>query len=215
MSEKTLLLVRHGATPANTARPYTLQGLLPDPDLNDEGLRQAQATAGALARWPLARVITSPLRRALQTAQVIAHHLCLPIEVVNTLVEVDVGLWSGLTWEEIERRWPDAHRDFHADPERHGYVMGENLAQVRDRVLPVLPPLLERCPESTVLLIGHGVVNRVLLAHWLGIPLRHARQLPQDNGGINVVTLQHGKAKVRTVNAADHLYPVPDQPIAG
>jgi broad specificity phosphatase PhoE len=215
MSEKILLLIRHGATPANTARPYTLQGLLPDPDLNEEGLRQAEAAARAVARWPLTRIFTSPLRRAQQTAQVIADQRGLPLEVVPALVEVDVGLWSGLTWEEVERRWPNEHRAFHDDPERHGYLKGENLGQVRDRVLPELQALIDRSPESAVLVVSHGVVNRVLLAHWIGIPLRYARQLPQDNGGINVVRIHQNQVKVRTVNAADHLFPETDQPTAG
>jgi broad specificity phosphatase PhoE len=214
MSEKTLLLVRHGATAANVARPYTLQGLLPDPDLNAVGIQQAEAVARALGRWPLARVISSPLRRALQTAQVVADHLTLPVEVAPLLVEVDIGLWSGLTWHEVERRWPAEHHAFHTDPEQHGYVSGENLGQVRDRVLPCISSLLDACPEPNVLIVGHGVVNRILLAHWLGIPLAHARKLPQDNGGISLVSFAP-HPKVRTVNAADHLSFTSDQPTAG
>jgi broad specificity phosphatase PhoE len=203
--EKTLILVRHGATQANLSRPYTLQGLRPDGALAREGVVQAQAAARALRRRPVQRVYCSPLRRARQTAELIAAGREVPVEVEGALAEADVGLWSGLTWAEVERRWPEPCRAFRDDPETHGYLGGENLAQVRDRVLPAIARLLAVSPERTLVVVGHGVVHRVLLAHWLGLPLSCARRLPQDNGGISVVTYRAGVAGVRTVNAVAHL----------
>src|SRR5205823_3711312 len=76
---------------------------------------------------------------------------------------------------------------FHDDAERHGYLGGETLPQVRDRVLPAIGRIVAAHPGGTVVVVGHGVVNRVLLAHWLGLPLRYSRQLPQDNAGYSVV----------------------------
>ena len=58
---------------------------------------------------------------------------------------------------------------------------------------------------KTFLVVGHGLVNRVLLAHWLGLPLRLARRLPQDNAGLNLIEFHGLDAKVRTVNAVGHL----------
>jgi broad specificity phosphatase PhoE len=201
MATTTLILARHGATAANLRRPYTLQGLRPDSDLAPEGVAQARAAAVALRPFPIAKVYSSPLRRAWQTARAIA----ADVAAEPGLAEVDTGLWTGLTWGEIEARWPDECRAFHEDPEAHGYLGGENLAQLRARVLPVIDPLLARHAGQTVLIVGHGVVNRVLLAHWLGLPLRFARRLPQDNAGFNVVEAEGGTIKVRTLNQAGHL----------
>ena len=205
----TLLFVRHGATAANVSRPYTLQGLRPDSELIDAGLRQAEAVAVALASVPLSRVYTSPLRRARATADAIASRHGLTPEVVEQLVEIDIGLWSGMTWEEVERRWPDEHRAFHDDGEHHGYLGGENFAQVRDRLLPVVGRLAAANDGKTAAVVGHGVTNRVLLTHWLGLPLKFSRRLPHDNCGVSVVDFHGGEAKVRTINAADHLKAVP------
>jgi broad specificity phosphatase PhoE len=205
MPETLLILVRHGATPANLRRPYVLQGLRPDSDLADAGLLQTRAAARALASVPIVRAYSSPLKRARLTARLIAEALDVPLAVEDALVEADVGVWMGLTWAEVARRWPEEYRAFHEDPERHGYLGGENLAQVRDRALPAVERLAARHPGEAIVIVGHGVVNRVLLAHWLGVPLRHARQLPQDNAGLSVVTLQGSAAKVRTVNAVAHL----------
>ncbi len=201
----TLILVRHGATAANLAKPYALQGARPDSELAAAGVGQAHAAAAALAALPVSAVYSSPLRRAGATAEAIAHRLGLPVEVESGLIEADTGVWSGLTWEEVERRWPAEHRAFQDDAERHGYLGGENLAEVRDRVLPAVEALAARHGGETVVLVSHGVVNRVLLAHWLGLPLRLARRLPQDNAGFSVVEFSADAAKVRTLNAAAHL----------
>jgi broad specificity phosphatase PhoE len=201
----TLILARHGATAANLSRPYTLQGLRPDSDLAPEGVAQARAAGLALRTYAISKIYSSPLRRARHTARLIAEATRAPLLEAHGLVEVDTGLWTGLTWQEIEARWPAESRTFHDDAEAHGYLGGENLRDVRDRVVPVLDAILARHPGKAVLVVSHGVVNRVLLAHWLGLPLRFARRLPQDNAGFSVVEVEAGTPKVRTLNQATHL----------
>src|SRR5262245_32992516 len=208
MGATTLLLARHGATAANLCRPYTLQGLRPDSDLAPEGVAQARAAALALRPLGIAKVYSSRLRRAVQTARAVAE----AVHEVPDLVEVDTGVWTGLTWQEIEARWPAEARAFHEDAEAHGYPGGENLAQLRDRVVPAIGSLVARHPGQTILVVGHGVVNRVLLAHWLDVPLRFARRLPQDNAGFNVIEFEAGVAKVRTVNQVARPAPVDTLP---
>ncbi|HSQ56184.1 MAG TPA: histidine phosphatase family protein, partial [Gemmata sp.] len=158
----TIILLRHGATAANTARPYTLQGARPDSELVDLGRSQAAAAGRALAEFPISRIYSSPLRRAQETAEIIAAVGGSSVSVEEGLIEADTGEWTGMTWEEIERRWPFECAAFHADAERHGYLGGENLRQVRDRVLPVVEGLVEKHPEEMIAIVCHGVVNRVL-----------------------------------------------------
>lgn len=201
----TLLLVRHGATAANLQQPYTLQGSQPDNELAPVGFAQAHACAAALAAYPLAAVCSSPLLRARDTAAQIAVWRGIPLELDPRLIEIDVGVWAGLTWQEIEHRWPREAAAFHDDAEQCGYLGGENLQQLRDRVLPCIDDLVNRHLGSTFAVVSHGVVNRVLLATWLGIPLRFARRLPQDNAAYNVIELRDGQAKVRTINRAAYL----------
>jgi broad specificity phosphatase PhoE len=215
LPETTLVLLRHGATRANVCRPYVLQGLRPDSELIDLGITQAEAAARALRTYPIVRAYCSPLKRARLTAQIVAESLRVPFDVVPGLVEADVGEWEGLAWEEIERRWPDEHRAFREAPEHHGYLGGENLTEVRERVLLAVADLVSRHGSETFLVVGHGLVNRVLLAHWLGLPLRYARQIPQDNVGVNVVEFREGEAKVRTVNAVVHLKRFPKHAATG
>ena len=186
--------MRHAATPGNLRKPYTIQGLRPDSALAPEG----EAQARAVVIPPVAAVYSSPLIRARETARIVTNGSRV-IEDAG-LLEVDVGDWSGLTWDEIAQRWPVERVAFEEDAEWHGYYGGENLAQVRDRVLPAISRIVAAHPDESVLIVSHGVVNRVLLAHWLGLPLRFARKLPQDNVGCNVIDFQEGIAKVRTIN---------------
>ncbi len=200
MPNTVLILVRHGATQANVSRPYVLQGLRPDSELLEDGIVQAKATACAVEAYPIIKAYCSPLKRARSTTRVIADFLGVPLDVEEALVEADVGQWTGLTWEEIKQRWPEEYRVFHEDPERHGYVGGENLGQVRDRVLPAVERLVARHGGETILVVGHGIVNRVLLAHWLGLPLRYARLLPQENGAFSVVEFWKDRVSLGAFN---------------
>jgi probable phosphoglycerate mutase len=201
----TLILLRHGATAANRRRPYILQGLHPDSELVEAGRAQARAAGVALRAFQITHIYSSPLKRARDTAQAVADQFRLPVQVEPGLVEADVGEWAGLSWAEIERRWPAEYLAFRQDPEENGYVGGENLTQVRERVLPVVEGLRAAHSGECLLLVGHGVVNRVLLGYWLGLPQAQARRLPQDNAGFSRVDFCGETASVRSVNEVAHL----------
>ena len=72
------------------------------------------------------------------------------------------------------------------DPANHGYAGGENFQQVQRRVLPAVMELMAAPSGSLILIVGHNVVNRVLLATLLDVPLAKARGIDQDNCGVNV-----------------------------
>lgn len=182
-----------------------LQGQGVDQDLCDLGVRQARALAEHLADQPISAVYASPLRRARQTAEIVASRFGLEPEVVVEIQEADAGLWEGLSWEEIRARWPVEQAAHDADPGAHGYPGGESFCDVRDRSAPALESLAGRHPGRTVLAVAHNVVNRAVLAHWTGIPIQFSRRIPQNNAAYNVVVFPRGAPKVRTLNAAAHL----------
>src|SRR5215210_5471838 len=98
----TLYLIRHAATPANLQTPAKLQGCRTNPDLHPVGVRQAAATRDFLAIRPIDFVYSSPLRRSLRTAEIIAEPHGLNPVAVEALTECDVGAWEGRSWEEIK-----------------------------------------------------------------------------------------------------------------
>src|SRR5262249_35583896 len=110
---KTVLyLIRHGATEANLARPPILHGRKYNPPLAPLGIRQAEATRDFLAIRPLEHCYSSPLRRALQTAEIVATPHGLSPLPIPALTECDIGRWDGLDWQTIRSRDGEAYRHF-------------------------------------------------------------------------------------------------------
>ncbi len=200
-----MFLVRHAATLNNLARPPKIQGLGAEIALSDEGRLQAERTARFLSDQPITAAFCSPLLRAVETAQVIAAPHGLTPVPVNPLHEVDVGNWEGRSWVDIEQEEPDAYQRFMTDPATHGYAGGENLTQVQQRILPAVMQLLHAQVGKVILVVGHNVVNRVLLATLLEVPLAKARGIDQNNCGVNIIRYRRQQLKVLTTNAAFHL----------
>ena len=204
--ERTLLyLIRHGATEANLARPPRLQGRRHNPPLARLGVRQAEATRDFLAIRPIDHCYTSPLLRAVQTADIVAgpHGLTpLPLE---ELTECDVGRWEGLDWQAIRNNEAEDYHRFHADPAAFGYPGGESFGTVHERSAPVIEALLERHRGEALLVVAHHVVNRTYLAGLLGLSPGQARQVTLDNCGISVVVRDGETTTINTLNAAFHL----------
>jgi len=184
-----------------------LQGRSVDLSLSDVGRRQAEQTADFLAGAELSAVHCSDLRRARETAQLIAAPHGVSIESRPELVEVDVGVWENRSWTEISQTEPEAFQRFLNDAGNHGYAGGENLTQVLQRAQPffdqILPANLGRC----IAVVGHNVVNRVWLSHVLGLPLSRSRFMLQDNCCLNLIRFRHNEAVVATLNSTCHLQP--------
>jgi len=168
----TLILARHGETDWN--RENRFQGHA-DPPLNRDGRRQSAELAAALAGEGIARVYTSPLRRAHETAEIVAARLGLEVELVEALREIDVGAWSGLTRDEVAERFPDEFARW-LDRAPHGYADGETYEALDARVIPALRALAHRHPTDTVLVVTHGGPSRVAQAHAAGIDYVEARR---------------------------------------
>lgn len=199
------LLIRHGATANNVCCPVKLQGCGSDFPLSPEGLRQAEETSQCLATATLAAVYCSPLLRARQTAEALARPHDLDVQIIAELTEVDVGQWEGHTWEEVQRQWPEAHAAYMNDPGSAPYFGGESFQQVQQRVGPALRQLLESHLGQMIAVVTHNVVNRVLFAPLLGLPLRLARGIHLDNCGITVLRQRGDVTKLITLNSVLHL----------
>jgi probable phosphoglycerate mutase len=150
----TILLARHGETDWN--RSGIFQGHA-DPPLNDAGRAQARELAERLTEVDVDVVYASDLRRAFETAEIVAAAKGLPVVAEPGLREVDVGSWSGLTRAQIEKRFPAAVR--------HD---GETEAAHRERVVDTVTRIARAHPGESVLLVSHGGSLRALRRHALG-----------------------------------------------
>jgi probable phosphoglycerate mutase len=167
----TIVLVRHGETDWN--RESRFQGHA-DPPLNELGRAQAEALAGELVAEPLVLAYTSPLRRATQTAEILSTRLDVELRTSETLMEVDVGSWSGLTRAEVESRYPDGYRRWLEYG--HGWEDGETYEELGRRVVGGLLEIGDRHAGETVLAVTHGGPIRSALAAASGIGFDEARR---------------------------------------
>jgi probable phosphoglycerate mutase len=157
-----LLLARHGETDWN--RDHRWQGHS-DVPLNELGLRQARALAEELATEDLAAIYSSDLRRAYETARIVAASKGMEVIVDPDLREIDFGTWEGLTSDEIEHRFPGdlgLWREQGQTPERRG---GETHDQLRERVLAAAHRIAVAHPGEQVLVVSHGGALRALAVH--------------------------------------------------
>jgi broad specificity phosphatase PhoE len=177
----TILLARHGETDWN--RDNRFQGHA-DPPLNETGRTQAAELAATLAQQELAAVYSSPLRRALETARVVAApHGLDPIRV-EALREVDVGSWQGLTRTEIEQRFPDQFARW-LDYEQ-GWPDGESYDEMGRRVVAALLELAAAHEGERVLAVSHGGPIRAAFAFADGTSYADARRLGPTIGNVFV-----------------------------
>ena len=188
----TLLLVRHGETDWN--RENRFQGHA-DPPLNDLGRRQARELAEALAADPPAAVYTSPLRRARETAAIVADRLGLPLAEVEALREIDVGEWMGLTRAEVEQRYPEDFRRWIGFGQ--GWQRGETYEQLAERVVPALLALAERHRGDRVLAVTHGGPLRVAQAFAEGVETVEIRRrrLAVENCAVSEFAVEEARLR--------------------
>lgn len=191
----TIVLVRHGETDWN--RDNRFQGHA-DPPLNDTGRAQARTLAAELSRQRLAAAYTSPLRRAAETATILAAELRLEALPDASLKEVDVGSWSGLTRAEVETRFPDGFARWLAYG--HGWDDGETYDELGARVVSGLVGIAERHQGEDVLAVTHGGPIRSALAAAERISFDEARRSIHVVGNCAVVRLGVRDGKLERVD---------------
>lgn len=160
----TFVLIRHGATPLTERKVFSGSGG-DDPSLSELGLAQAErAAVHARTAYELDAVVTSPLARARETAEVIADGLGLDLDVDDRLREMDFGDWEGFTFGEIGRRWPDQLKTWMASS-AIAPPGGESFDAVYARSVEARDALIEGHRGQTVGVVSHvGVIKMMMVA---------------------------------------------------
>lgn len=181
-----ILLARHGETDWNRVGRW--QGHA-DPPLNDAGRGQAAALAKRLAGDGIAAIYSSDLRRASQTAHVVADRLGLAVVEDPELREIDVGSWSGLTRAEVEQRFPEGYARWLVGEIGHD---GETREELTERVVGAVERIAAAHPDDTILAVTHGGSIRALRRYADGDPGD-----PIENCGTSSLELVDGVLRVR------------------
>ncbi len=207
-----LLLIRHAESVGNRER--RLQGRTDFP-LTARGRRQAEELASALSREPVAAVCSSPIGRALETAEAIAARLRLTVEVEAALQEYDFGEMSGLTWAEIRDRRPQLIEQLLSDsPDYPHYPGEEGREPFRKRVCEALWDIAERhVGEEAVAVVTHAGPIAVFLLEVLQRGYQRPIPFVLDNASVTTVEIVEPqpfrpRAVLVGLNDTCHLAPV-------
>lgn len=201
----TVILVRHGRTTANVSG--VLAGRQPGVQLDEEGVRQARATAQRLSAVPLVALVTSPLERCVQTADLLADAQpdlsATEVRVESRLSECDYGEWQGRKIADLAREelWATVQRQ----PSAAVFPGGESLAAMSARGVAAVRGLddaleAEHGPHAVWAAVSHGDVIKAILADALGSHLDHFQRIVVDPASVSVVRYTAGRPFVLGLN---------------
>ncbi|MFQ5678138.1 MAG: histidine phosphatase family protein [Gemmatimonadota bacterium] len=165
MAETPLLyLVRHAQTDANVERRYAGWS---DDSLNETGRGQARALGDRLASHGIRHVYSSPVRRAVETAELLADAWEAEVRTVHDLHEIEIGPWRGFTEAEVEKGWPGDYRRWREEPAAFRLEGRESLAGLAERAVQALDQIGHAqlaADEAPAVIVSHLALIRVL---WL------------------------------------------------
>ncbi|MGI5399403.1 bifunctional RNase H/acid phosphatase [Streptomyces sp. CA-135486] len=200
------VLLRHGETPLTPEKRFSGSGGT-DPSLSPVGRHQAEAVASALAaRGTIQDIVSSPLKRCRETAEAVAVRLNLDVRIEDGLREADFGAWEGLTFAEVQERYPDDLDAWLASTKVAPTGGGESFATVARRVAATRDKLIARYAGRTVLLVTHVTPVKTFVRLALGAPPESLFRMELSAASISAVAYyKDGTASLRLLNDTSHL----------
>ena len=200
----TLYLLRHGQTELSRADSFCGSGL--DPELTSDGLKMAQAFAGAYHETPWRAIYSSGLQRGIATAQPLCDAVGMDLQVRANLNEIGYGRWEGLTREKVDEAYHDDYISWLADPAWHAPTGGELATVVARRSLQVIEEITQKFNDGNVLVVSHKATIRIVVCSLLGIDVGRFRyRLACPVGSISVVDFTSEGPLLRTLADRSHL----------
>ncbi len=195
----TVFLLRHGETQFNAEK--RVQGQLQNP-LNAKGKKQAKKLHRLFEMIPVDAVYSSPLKRAIQTATIV-----FPGQAIQTEVgfrEREYGILEGMKWESAKKNYPKEIKQYEKNRDLH--IKGaESTEQVQARAKKSIKKIIKQYSGKKIAVVGHGFLNKALLAALLGWSKEKMAKTHQFNASINELVLENKKWKLVKTNSTEHL----------
>ena len=192
-----LLLIRHGEN--EFVKTGKMAGRLPGVHLNERGHKQAQELANALESVPLRAIYSSPLERAIETAEPIAKGRKMKIQLRPELMDNDIGKWEGRTLKQVRRikKW----RLVQQSPSRFRFPEGESFLETQVRIASCLDEIVaSHKPKDIVAVVFHADPIKLAIANLIGLPIDNFQRLGCDTGSITTVYAGEGSAHLMRMN---------------
>jgi len=192
-----LLLIRHGEN--EYVKTGKMAGRAPGVHLNERGRKQAAELAEALKQVPLKAIYSSPLERALETAEPLAEGRKLEVQLRSELLENDIGKWQGRTLKQLSRtkKW----RVVQHAPSRFKFPEGESFLETQTRIISCLDEIAaSHKPKDIVAVVFHADPIKLAVTYYLGMPLDHFQRLGCDTASVTVLYVSETGAHLIKLN---------------
>jgi broad specificity phosphatase PhoE len=194
--KQTLLIIRHGQTQWNVE--HRLPGQLPGVLLNEAGREQAIRLAESLKVLPISAIISSPLERARDTAEIIGQRRELDVQFEPDLMDTNIGPWAGQTIDEITKKdpaWKEYVRDPTVAPEGV-----ETFIQVQQRVVAAVERWrVQEKSGAYPVFVAHADVIKLLVAHYMGLETKRAGSLFIDNASVSLIEINENGSHIVSI----------------
>ncbi|MBV9762825.1 MAG: histidine phosphatase family protein [Acidobacteriaceae bacterium] len=191
-------LIRHGE-PAEETRGRCYGSL--NVGLSDRGREQMRRVAEVARPGWFDCVYSSPARRALESARILAAAAGCAVRTAGDLRELHFGDFEGLTYEEAAARDPELYQRWMEAPTEARFPNGESFREMQARVMGAFEAIRREHEGETVAIVSHGGVNRILLAWALGMPDEKLFRIAQRYGAVNLLRMVEGTPVVEAMNA--------------
>ncbi len=197
-----IILVRHGETEWNKIK--RIQGGDSDTPLSETGKQQAKALAARLKDEKITAIFSSPLQRALNTAQAIAAVHQLEVTALPSLKEIKAGEWEGRLAAEFTLRFDEFLCGDGCAKQPHIPPGGESVDDVQKRAWATISNLAEQQAEGTLVFVTHYFVIMAAICRILNLPLHQMIRLRLSTGSISVCTMDDGNLRLELYNDVCH-----------
>ena len=197
-----LFLIRHAAN--DFVKDGKMAGWTPDVHINDEGRQQAEQMAARMDKVVLDAIYSSPLERAVETAEYLARPRGLEVQQRKDLGEIHVGAWEGQKIEDLNKT--DEWRMFQVYPSGTRPPGGETARQTQMRAVGEIEFICAMHPEGTVAIVSHADTIKAIVAHYAGIHLDLFQRLVVSPASVTVLWIGPWGPRVVRLNDAEPLH---------
>ncbi len=193
-----LYMVRHGTTTYNREQRFRGRTKM---SVDAGGRKQARAAAQVLLDMEITAIFTSPLPRAVETAEIMSEVLGSPMIEEEGLIDVDYGAWQGLTVDEVKGKFgEEMMRSWVEDPVNFSFPQGERLSDARERLEATLPRLGREHQGKAIVVVTHLALLKLAYIIAQGINYSNFIELTMDNGSVSHLRYDDGKLELRKWN---------------
>ena len=181
--ETTVFLIRHGVTAWHAEGRVLGQRDIP---MSDAGVAQAEEAAAAVRGVKMSEVLSSPLQRAIQTAEIIGQAAGIEVARDPRLIDFQLGKWTGMTYEDVAKN--EEYQRFVQQPDAERIPGGESLEDVRRRAVSAVDQALaDNATGDALAIVTHAGIIRVLITHYMGSHPANYHRVRVSPGSISIL----------------------------